>query len=72
MLLVIVFGVLAGIVAGLLGGRYVESQLFGVKAADLQVFAISIAAVLAASVGAALIPSWRASRLDPARALRHE
>jgi predicted permease len=72
MLLVIVLGIAAGVAAGLLCGRYVESQLFGVKAADLPVFAASVAAVLAASLGAALIPSWRASRLDPMRALRCE
>jgi predicted permease len=72
MLPVIIAGVLGGVVAALLGGRYVESQLFGVKAADLRVFASGVAAVLAASVGAALIPAWRASRMDPMRALRHE
>ena len=72
MLLVIVSGIAAGVATGLLCGRYVESQLFGVKAADPPVFVLSVAAVLAASLGAAFIPSWRASRLDPVRALRYE
>ncbi len=72
MLAVIVFGIAAGVATGLLCGRYVESQLFGVKAADPPIFALSVAAVLAASLGAAFMPSWRASRLDPMRALRHE
>ena len=72
MLLVIVFGIAAGIATGLLCGRFVESQLFGVKAADPPIFALSVAAVLTASLGAAFMPSWRASRLDPTRALRHE
>ncbi len=72
MLLVIVFGIAAGVATGLLCGRFVESQLFGVKAADPPIFALSVAAVLTASLGAAFMPSWRASRLDPTRALRHE
>src|SRR5437867_4392772 len=72
MLLVIAFGITAGVATGLLCGRYVESQLFGVKAADPTVFVLGVAAVLAASLGAAFIPSWRASRLDPMRALRYE
>jgi ABC-type antimicrobial peptide transport system permease subunit len=72
MLLVIVLGIAAGVATGFFCGRYVESQLFGVKAADPPVFILSIAAVLGTSLAAAIIPSWRASRLDPVRALRYE
>jgi predicted permease len=72
MLLVILVGIAVGIVGGVLCGRYVESQLFGIKAIDQPVFTVSIAALLAASLTAAFIPAWRASRLDPMRALRHE
>jgi ABC-type antimicrobial peptide transport system permease subunit len=72
MLAVIVAGVAAGIAAGLVSGRYVETQLFGVNAADIPVFAASAAALLAASLAAALVPAWRASRIDPMRALRYE
>lgn len=72
MLLVILLGIAAGAISGVLCGRYVESQLFGVKALDPSIYAMSIAALLAASLTAAFIPAWRASRLDPMRALRHE
>ena len=65
-------GIAAGMSAGLLSGRLVESELFGVKAADPLVFAASIFTVLGASAAAALVPSWRASRIDPIRALRYE
>jgi predicted permease len=72
MLLVILVGIVVGIVGGVLCSRYVESQLFGIKALDRSVFVLSIAVLLAASLTAAFIPAWRASRLDPMRALRHE
>lgn len=72
MLLVILLGTLAGATAGLLCGRFVESQLFGLNAADPPVFVVSIAAMLAVSLAAAFTPAWRASRIDPMAALRHE
>ncbi len=72
MLLVILVGIAVGAIGGVLCGRYVESQLFGIKALDRSVFVLSIATLLAASLTAAFIPAWRASRLDPMRALRHE
>ena len=54
------------------GGRYVEAQLFGVKAAEPAIFLISVGALLVFSMSAALVPAWRASRSDPIRALRYE
>jgi len=72
MLLVVVIGTAAGVLAGLLCGRLVESQLFGVQAGDPPVFVISVAALLAAAFAAAFIPARRASRIDPMTALRHE
>jgi predicted permease len=72
MLLVFVFGIAAGIIVGIAGSRYLESQLFGVKPGDPAVFAFSAAALLAALLAAGFIPAWRASRIDPIRALRYE
>ncbi|HEY7182552.1 MAG TPA: ABC transporter permease, partial [Blastocatellia bacterium] len=72
MLPVILIGIVAGVIAGSLCGRFVESQLFGVKAADPLVFAIGVAVLLTASLLAAFIPAWRASRIDPMASLRHE
>jgi len=72
MLPVILFGIAAGVITGLLCGRLVESQLFGVKAVDPPVFVIGVAILLTASMLAAFIPAWRASRIDPIVSLRHE
>jgi putative ABC transport system permease protein len=69
---VIIFGIAAGMITGLLCGRFVESQLFGVKAADPAVFVIGVAILLTASLAAAFLPAWRASRIDPMASLRHE
>jgi predicted permease len=71
-LLFIAAGVVIGVAGAIAAGRYVESQLFGVKANDPPVFAMSVAALLAAALTAAFLPAWRASRIDPVRARRHE
>jgi predicted permease len=72
MLLVILAGVAAGALAGMYCGRFVETQLFGVKSGDPRVYVISIAALLGASVASAFLPARRAARIDPMRALRSE
>lgn len=72
MVAVILTGLAAGAAAAYACGRYIETQLFGVNAKDLPVFAISIALLLTAAIAAALFPAWRASRISPMRALRYE
>jgi len=72
MLAVFVFGVAAGVFAGTAGGRYVESQLFGIHAHDPAVFVLSAAVLLAAALAAGFVPAWRAAKIDPMRALRYE
>jgi putative ABC transport system permease protein len=72
MLPVILFGIAAGVITGLLCGRFVESQLFGVEATNLLIFAIGAGILLTAALAAAFLPAWRASRIDPMKSLRHE
>ncbi|HMJ60775.1 MAG TPA: FtsX-like permease family protein, partial [Bryobacteraceae bacterium] len=72
MALAILSGIAAGVIAGLLCGRYIETQLFGVKASDPLVFLVSAGAVFAASAAAAFLPARRAAAIDPIRALRYE
>ena len=51
-------------------GRLVESQLFGVKPTDPLAIAAATLLLTAAALGAALIPAYRASTVNPADALR--
>ena len=72
MLAVILIGLAAGVTVAYVSGSYVEMQLFGVKAGDWPVFALSVATLLAAAIVASFVPAWRASRISPVRALRYE
>jgi ABC-type antimicrobial peptide transport system permease subunit len=66
---------LAGIAIGaaaLALSRLVESQLFGVKAADPVILACAAALLALVALGAALAPGLRAARIDPMSALKYE
>jgi predicted permease len=67
-----VLGVTAGLVLSFFSGRLVSSMLFGIQSTDPQTYAMVIAVVLPVVVLAAALPAWRASRVDPAVALRNE
>ncbi len=69
---VILAGIAGGVIAGLSCGRFVESQLYGVKPFDLVVFLTSVAVLAGCSLIAASVPAICASRLDPTAALRQE
>jgi putative ABC transport system permease protein len=52
--------------------RLINSMLYETKPLDPAVFAAVIASLLAVAAVACMVPAWRASRLDPMRALRME
>jgi putative ABC transport system permease protein len=66
----------AGSVAGLAlaygASRSVQALLAGVSAADATTYAVAAAGAVAIGVSGSLVPAWRASRVDPVAAMRHE
>jgi ABC-type antimicrobial peptide transport system permease subunit len=65
-------GVAAGIAAGLLATRALESMLYGVSANDPITFGVVAVALTLIIVVAALLPARRALAIDPIRVLRQE
>jgi putative ABC transport system permease protein len=69
---VVAIGVGMGVAGALLLSGFLEKLLFGVPAQD-PVTLVGVAVVMALSaIPACLVPAWRASRVDPANALRAE
>ncbi len=65
-------GILIGIVAVLAASRLVASLLYGIKPNDAGNLVAAIVTLLFVTTLAALFPSLRASRIDPAISLRQE
>jgi len=65
-------GLIVGYAAARFTTRFLDSFLYGLKANDPLALAAAIAILLAASLAAGYLPAWRASRVDPAAALRNE
>ncbi len=65
-------GIAAGLVAGLWATRLLGTMLVGISANDPLTFAVMSALLLLAALGASYVPARRATRVDPAIALREE
>jgi putative ABC transport system permease protein len=61
-----------GLAGGLYASRYVESMLFEVATRDVWSLALPLGTLLLAAFVAAVVPAWRAARVDPVAALRNE
>jgi putative ABC transport system permease protein len=66
----VLLGGMLGTVAALALAHLLSSFLYGVSAVDPLSLAGAILALLVVGVAAALLPAWRASRLDPAAVFR--
>jgi putative ABC transport system permease protein len=66
------FGLAFGLVTSVCTARLIQSMLYGTQPLDPVVFAAVAAMLLLVAALACLIPAWRASRLEPMRALRTE
>jgi putative ABC transport system permease protein len=65
-------GLVLGLAASVAAARMIASMLYGTEALDSAVFAAVSGALLLVAALACAVPAWRASRLDPMRALRTE
>ena len=71
-LLLLSIGLAVGIPAALALGRFVAGQLYGIEVRDPWLAGSTMALLIVVSAIAGLIPAYRASRIDPILALRHE
>jgi len=69
---VIAAGVVAGLALSAVLGRLVATLLFGVQPRDPLTFAVVTIVLALTAIAAAAGPAWRATRIDPAVALRSE
>jgi putative ABC transport system permease protein len=66
----LMIGVVCGVGLALAAGHYVASLLYGVKPSDPTTIALVVVMLLLVGAVAALVPAWRAARVDPVSALR--
>ena len=70
--IVVAIGSAAGAPATLLLSRPLAGLLYGVTPSDPRVLAGAVGCLFAVAMAAAAVPAWRAARVDPLVALRHE
>jgi predicted permease len=68
----VLVGSTIGLVVAALLGRLAESMLYQLKGSDPGVLVAAGASLALVALGAGFIPAYRASRIDPMRALRYE
>ena len=69
---VVLAGVAVGIIAAMIVGRFVTTLLAGVTSSDPITFIAVAVSLVTVALAASYIPARRASRIDPATALRTE
>jgi ABC-type lipoprotein release transport system permease subunit len=62
--------VVVGLGLAALGTRVVQALLHGVEPLDPLTFIAAPFVLLLVAIGASLIPAWRATKVDPAQAMK--
>ncbi len=70
--ILLLVGLAAGIALSAVGMRLITSRLYGIEPTDPWAFAAAVAVLSGVALVAAWLPAYRASRVDPLVALRHE
>ena len=65
-------GIMIGAAAGMMLTRLMGSLLYKVSPRDPLAFGLAFLVITIASLAACFLPAWRATRIDPVRALRNE
>jgi len=65
-------GVAAGLAGAMAVTRYLEGMLYGLTPFDVDRFVMVTVFLLATALLACTLPAWRALRVDPLTALRHD
>jgi len=71
-LVLILVGVAIGTPIALACAKFVKSLLFGLASADPVSFALALLVLVGVATAACLLPSHRATKVDPMVALRYE
>ena len=71
-LIIAALGIVVGIPASLAAGGALRSMLYGLEPGDPWVLVLTLSAIIAVTIAAAILPARRAAALDPMRALRME
>ena len=66
------YGLVVGLGVGAGAVRLIQSMLYGTRPLDPSIFAIVAATLIVVAALACIVPAWRASRINPMRALRAE
>jgi ABC-type antimicrobial peptide transport system permease subunit len=68
----VIIGGIIGIAGAIALGRGAQSLLFGLEGNDPLAMIAAVLIIGVVALAAAYVPAWRASRVDPMRALRQE
>jgi putative ABC transport system permease protein len=71
-IVVIAFGVAAGVAGAVALTRFISSEMWEVKAADPETYMAVTVLLISVAILACVLPTRRAVRVDPNQALHHE